>query len=83
MLTLHIGFGHEVMVGYIVSFHPVDSAPTKRMIKKKQEADELFDATNGKRVKTVLFMSTGQLVLSALETKTLRERLAKRKDSKT
>jgi regulator of extracellular matrix RemA (YlzA/DUF370 family) len=48
-----------------------DSAPAKRMIQKAKEEEQLIDATQGRRTRTVLVMENGQVVLSALVPETI------------
>lgn len=43
-----------------------------------EEGNKLFDATNGKKQKTVFFTTTGMLILSAIDSKTLAQRLTKK-----
>ena len=68
---MNIGFGNVVNTDKIISIVTADSAPAKRMIQKAKEQENLIDATQGRRTKSVIFMENGSLVLSALQPDTL------------
>ncbi len=68
---MNIGFGNVVNTDKIISIVTADSAPAKRMIQKAKEQENLIDATQGRRTKSVISMENGCLVLSALQPDTL------------
>ena len=53
-----------------------DSAPIKRMVQEARDRGVLIDATYGRRTRAVLIMDNDHLVLSALQTETVANRLA-------
>ena len=71
MGLLNIGFGNLVNEDRIVAIVQSDSAPAKRLIARGKEAGSLIDATQGRRTKSVIAMSDGIYVLSALTPDTL------------
>jgi regulator of extracellular matrix RemA (YlzA/DUF370 family) len=73
---LNVGFRNFVLSDKIVAVVSADSAPMRRMVQKRREAGELIDATQGRKTKCVIFMTTGALVLSAVSQETLARRLA-------
>ena len=68
---MNIGFGNVVNTDKIVSIISSDSAPAKRMIQRGKEQEVLVDATQGRRTKSVIFTTNGQIILSALQPETL------------
>jgi len=61
-----IGFGGYLAVHLIVALVTPKSAPVKRSIADAEAKGLVIDTTNGRRVKTVAFITTGQVVLIAL-----------------
>ena len=62
---MNIGFGNMVNTDKIVS------APAKRMVQKGKEQENLIDATQGRRTKSVIFTENNKIILSALQPETL------------
>ena len=73
---VHVGFGNLVNFDKIVAVVVPDSAPVKRMIQGAKEAGTAIDATQGRRMKSVLIIEDGRLVLSALLPETIANRVA-------
>ncbi|MCP5049166.1 MAG: DUF370 domain-containing protein [bacterium] len=68
---LNIGFGNSVeRAGVRVIVQP-NSAPIKRFVKQKQEDGLLVDATMGKKLRAVIVMGSGHVVLSAISVASL------------
>jgi regulator of extracellular matrix RemA (YlzA/DUF370 family) len=74
-ILLNIGFGNAVIVSKILSIIQPNSAPVKRFIKKKDTENLLIDATMGKKVRSVIVLSDGITVLSAISVQALSARL--------
>ena len=74
-ILLNIGFGNSVIVSKIVSIIQPNSAPVKRFIKKKEAENLLIDATMGKKVRSVVVLAEGIIVLSAISVQALTTRL--------
>ena len=53
------------------------SSPVKRMRKDASGKGVLVDATSGHKTRSVLLLSTGQVVLSSLQTETVQNRVNK------
>lgn len=69
-----IGFGNSVRVEGIDAIISPDSAPVKRMIQDAREVNRLVDATQGRKTRSVIVMSSGSVVLSALQPETITQR---------
>ncbi|MCS7272751.1 MAG: DUF370 domain-containing protein [Fimbriimonadales bacterium] len=75
---LNVGFYNFVVTGKIVALVRVDSAPVKRLVQQlRREGTKLIDATQGRRTRCAIFLSSGQVVLSALTQETLAKRLSR------
>jgi len=77
---LHIGFGHYILIEKLVSLHPVTSEPIKRSLKEAFVAQKVFDATHGKKTRSVLLMTSGNLILTTFNTEAIVDRLKKHKE---
>lgn len=76
MKLINIGFGNMVAAGRLIAIVSPDSAPIKRMVQEARDRGVLIDATYGRRTRAVLIMDNDHLVLSALQTETVANRLA-------
>ena len=74
-ILLNIGFGNSVIINKILSIIQPNSAPVKRFIKKKDSENLLIDATMGKKVRSVIVLVQGIVVLSAISVQALTARL--------
>ncbi len=73
---LNVGFYNFVPTHKIVALVRCDSAPIKRLVQQlRHEGTRLIDATQGRRTRCVIFLESGQVVLSALSQETLAKRL--------
>ncbi len=74
--VLNVGFYNFVLTHKIVALVRCDSAPIKRLVQQlRHEGTRLIDATQGRRTRCVIFLDSGQVVLSALSQETLAKRL--------
>lgn len=72
---LSIGYSYRVPVGKIVAIVASDSAPIKRMIQHAREAEKLHDCTKGKKTRSAVITSEGEIYLSAFTADSLANRL--------
>lgn len=82
MELVDVGFGSMISPQRLVALIGPDSAPVKRMVQEAREAGSLIDATYGRRTRSVLVMDSGHIILSALESETVSERMNKRESRK-
>lgn len=68
---INIGFGNAMNVDKIVTIIHPDSAPAKRMIQHAKETEQIIDATQGRRTKSVIVTDSSYIILSALQPETL------------
>ncbi len=69
--TTNIGFGNSVVKSDITAVIQPNSAPVKRFIKQKNQEGRLVDATMGKKLRAVLILKSGFVVLSAISVMSL------------
>jgi len=72
---LHVGFGANIVAPRILAICDPDSAPLKRMVRRAKEEGSVIDVTYGRKVKTVIVLDTGHIVLAALQPETIAGRL--------
>ena len=75
MKLVNIGYSNMVSVSKIVAVVSPDSSPIKRAILDARADKTLIDASYGRKTRAALFTNSGQLILSALTTETIAERI--------
>ncbi len=75
MKLINIGFGSMVNSKRIVAVVNPDSAPVKRIAQEAKEKGSAIDATYGRKTKSVIITDTDHVILSALPTETIANRL--------
>lgn len=75
MKLLGIGFGNFVSLNRIVGVFHIDSSPIKRIIHVSKEKNLLIDATCGRKTQSVLLMDSDHVVLSALSSEVISEKI--------
>lgn len=80
MKLINIGFGNVVSSDRIISIVSPESAPIKRIIQESREKGMLIDATYGRRTRSVIICDSDHIILSALQTETVANRLTNRED---
>ncbi|HPZ07622.1 MAG TPA: DUF370 domain-containing protein [Candidatus Eremiobacteraeota bacterium] len=74
---LHTGFSNYVLIDKIIAIMNSDSAPVKRMIINGKKDGNVLDVTHGRKTKSVIVLENRQLLLSAINTDKLAERISK------
>ena len=75
MKFINIGFGNMVSVGRIIAVAAPDSAPIKRLVQDAKEEGRVIDASCGRRTRAVIITDSEHVILSAIQTETLTNRL--------
>jgi regulator of extracellular matrix RemA (YlzA/DUF370 family) len=78
-LLLNTGFGNSVVKSEVVAIVQPNSAPIKRFIRKKNEDGEIIDSTMGKKLRAVVVLSSGFVVLSAISASVIQLRFEENK----
>jgi len=76
-MLINVGFSGYVSGDKIVAVASPDSAPIKRKIQEGQGS--VIDLSRGNRTKSVIFLRSGQIVLSALAPDTINKRINEKK----
>jgi len=74
-MMILVGHDNYVRRGLVAVVLKAGSSPVKRLRKAASEKGVLVDATSGHKTRSVLVLSTGQVVLSSLQPETVRTRL--------
>ena len=73
---INIGFGNIVAASRIVAVVTPGSSPMKRLREEARKTGRLVDATEGRRTRSMIVTDSNHLVLSALQSETITQRLA-------
>ena len=76
MKFINIGFGNMVSAGRIVAIASPDAAPIKRLVQDAKEDNRVIDASCGRRTRSVIITDSDHVILSAIQTETITNRLA-------
>ena len=77
---INIGFGNLVAAYRLIAIVSPESAPVKRIIQEARESGRLIDATCGRRTRAVLVMDSDHVILSAIQSETIGNRLEAKQD---
>jgi regulator of extracellular matrix RemA (YlzA/DUF370 family) len=72
---LNVGFNNYVITDKVLAMVSSESAPMRRMVQALRKDGKVIDATQGRRTRSVIFMSGEGVVLSAISQETLAKRL--------
>lgn len=75
MQLVNIGFGNLVSVGRLIAVVSPDSAPIKRLIQDSKDDGRAIDVTCGRRTRAVIITDSEHVILSAIQTETIANRL--------
>ena len=80
MKFINVGFGNMVAAERIVVIAGPDSAPIKRLVQDARDAGRVIDVTCGRRTRAVLLTDSEHVILSAIQSETISNRLASEED---
>ncbi|MBQ4324745.1 MAG: DUF370 domain-containing protein [Clostridia bacterium] len=75
MKLINIGFGNLVSAERVIAITSPDSAPIKRLVQDAKESGRVIDASCGRRTRSVIITDSDHVILSAIQTETLSNRL--------
>ena len=75
MKFINIGFGNMVASDRIITIVSPDSAPIKRLVQDAREDDRVIDVSCGRRTRAVIVTDSDHVILSAIQTETITNRL--------
>lgn len=76
MKFINIGFGNMVAAERMVALVSPDSAPVKRLIQDAKDSGRVIDVTCGRRTRAVVITDSEHVILSAIQTETIANRLS-------
>ena len=74
---ISIGFGNVVASDKIVAVITPGSSPIRRLKDQARQKGKLVDATQGRRTRSIIVMDSDHVVLSAIGSETVTQRLEK------
>ena len=75
MRFINIGYGNMVAVDRIVTIVSPDSAPIKRLIQDAKDDGRVIDVTCGRKTRAVIVTDSEHVILAAIQTETIANRL--------
>ena len=75
MRFINIGYGNMVAVDRIVTLVSPDSAPIKRLIQDAKDDGRVIDVTCGRKTRAVIITDSEHVILAAIQTETIANRL--------
>ena len=78
---LNIGFGSTVVSERVVAVVSPNSAPMKRLKDEARKDKRLIDATHGRKTRAIIIMESNHVILSAIQSETISQRLSVLKDT--
>lgn len=79
---VNVGTNSYISIDEIESISPPESAPIKRMVSQAKDENRCVELTYGKRVKAVIILKSGKIMLSATLPQTIVERIAAKNGDK-
>jgi len=79
-MLLHIGQGNFVNMNKVLSVVDYNSTPVHRDVQEAKKMGKLINATKGRLTKTVMYMTDGYILLSAIDPAVIFERYQLRKE---
>ena len=80
-IMLNIGFGNVVAANRVVAIVSPNSAPVKRLKDEARDEKRLIDVTHGRKTRSVLITDSNHVILSAIQTETISQRLSSLMDA--
>ena len=81
MKFINIGFGNMVSADRIVTIVSPDSAPVKRLVQDAKDSGRTIDVSCGRRTRAVIITDSEHVILSAIQTETIANRILGGNDS--
>jgi regulator of extracellular matrix RemA (YlzA/DUF370 family) len=73
---LNIGFGNVISVSRIVAIVNPGSSPIKKLREEARQRGKLIDATEGKKMRSIIITDSDHIILSAIQVDTLVQRIS-------
>ena len=80
MKFINVGFGNMVAADRVIALASPDSAPVKRLVQDAKDDGRAIDVTCGRRTRSVIITDSEHVILSAIQTETIANRLENSND---
>ena len=74
-MMVSVGHANFVNSRFIIAILRPDSSPLKKLRRSAEDERMLINATSGRKARSLVVMNSNQIILSALQTETLKQRL--------
>ena len=74
-MMIPVGYENFVNSSFMVAILKPDSSPLKKLRLKAEDERMLINATSGRKARSLIVMKSNHIILSALQTETLKQRL--------
>ncbi|MCI0468472.1 MAG: DUF370 domain-containing protein [Nitrospirae bacterium] len=75
-MLINIGFGNVVSAGRVVAIVNPGSRTIKKLREETKERGKLINATEGKKVRSIIITDSDHIILSALQVETVTQRIS-------
>ena len=75
-MMVPVGYENFVNSSAIVAILNPDSSPLKKLRRSAEAEHMLINATSGRKARSLIVMKSNHIILSALQTETLKQRLS-------
>ena len=75
MKFINVGFGNMVAADRVIALASPDSAPMKRLVQDAKDDGRAIDVTCGRRTRSIIITDSEHVILSAIQTETIANRL--------
>ena len=80
MKFINIGYGNMVADNRVISVVSPESAPVKRLVQDAKEEGRVIDVSCGRKTRAVIITDSDHIILSALQSETICQRLNGQQD---
>lgn len=74
-MMILVGYDNFIKCDLVAAILKPDSSPVKKLRQDAAEKDMLINATSGHKTRSVVVLSTGQVVLASIQPATLKDRV--------
>lgn len=78
---VNIGFGNVVSAARVVAVVNPGSSPIKKLREDARERGKLIDATEGKKIRSIIVTDSDHIILSAIQVETIVQRISNQKST--
>lgn len=80
MKFVNVGFNNVINAERVIAVIASESAPAKRLIQDAKDNGRAIDCTCGRKTRAVVIMDSDHIILSAIQSETISNRLSGKED---